>query len=323
MLQEAFQRVYPEIERERICVVAGEHLKEVILKQLEEIDERNLILEPQGRNTAAAIGLAGVVINKRDPQASMAVLTADHVVRPKSEFLKALFTADKVSQPGYLVTFGILPDRPATEFGYIEIDGKIEGSFALDVFGVRRFREKPTLDQAEEFVRKGTFLWNSGMFTFRVDALFDAMRTYMPNLYEGMQMIGESIGAAGERRVMREVFDRLESISIDYGIMEKARNIACVRPGFQWDDVGSWGALSRHREKDEEGNIVEGRVVAVDSEDNIVIGDAETLISLIGVRDTVVVKEQDRLLICHRDHDQKVKELLRKIALSEENERYL
>lgn len=323
MLQETFYRVYPEVEKEQILVVANESLKPVILEQLGELDEGNLVLEPQGKNTAAAIALAGLFINKKDPHATMAVLTSDHVLSPKSEFLRALNTAEDVSEKGYLVTFGIRPCRPASEFGYIEIGERISEFFELEVFRVRSFREKPSPEEAEGFIREKRFFWNSGMFTFRVDVLFEAIRIYMPELYEGMKVIDRTLGTPGERDVMKDVFDGLESISIDYGIMEKAKNIACVIPEFSWDDVGSWGSLSRHLTKNEDGNIIDGKVVAVDSDNDIVFGDEETLISLIGVRDMIVVKEGNRLLICHRDQDQRVKELLKKIALRDDADEYL
>ncbi|MGQ9616639.1 MAG: mannose-1-phosphate guanylyltransferase [Spirochaetota bacterium] len=323
MLQETFYRVYPEVEKEQILIVANESLKPVILKQLGEIDENNLVIEPQGKNTAAAIALAGLFISRKDPQATITVLTSDHVLKPKSEFLKALKAAENVSEKGYFVTFGIHPYRPASEFGYIEIGERISEFFELGVFRVRSFREKPSLEEAEDFIRKKTFFWNSGIFTFRVDVLFEAMRIYMPELYEGMRIIGKNLGTPEESEIMKTVFDGLESISIDYGIMEKAKNIACVIPEFYWDDVGSWSSLSRHLPKNEDGNIVDGKVVVIDSDNNIVFGDEDTLISLIGVRDLIVVKDGNRLLICHRDQDQKIKELLKKIALRDDADEYL
>jgi mannose-1-phosphate guanylyltransferase len=181
MIQETFYRVYPEIPRERIFIGAGGHLRGAILEQLEEIEEGNLIVEPVGRNTAPAIGLAAAVIGSREPRAVIAVLSADHVVKPREAFLSALNDAQKAAEKGYIVTFGIEPTRPATEFGYIEIAEPLKGDFDHEIYAVKRFREKPSLEQAEEYRRAGTFLWNSGMFIFRADVLLGAMEKHMPS----------------------------------------------------------------------------------------------------------------------------------------------
>jgi mannose-1-phosphate guanylyltransferase len=323
MLQETFHRVYPEIERERIFIVAGEHLKGIIGEQLPEINEYNLIVEPVGKNTAAAIGLAAAYIGKRDPRATVAVLSADHVVDPKNDFLNALQAALKVSSMGYIVTFGVKPSRPATEFGYIEVEEEIPGNFDHEVYTVKNFREKPSLEQAKIYIEQGTFLWNSGMFIFEVSLLFEALKRHMPVLHRGLLNIQDSIGTRHETAVKREEFEKFESISIDYGVMEKFDRIASLKPKFNWDDVGSWSALERHLQKDENGNIVRGNAVTVDSSDNIIIGDATTLISLVGIEGTIVVKEGNRILLCRKSMDQKVKKLLKEISLERSTRKFL
>ncbi len=314
MLQETFHRVYPEIERERIFVVAGEHLKAIIAEQLPEIHEHNLIVEPVGKNTAPAIGLAAAYIGVRDPGATVAVLSADHVVDPKDDFLTALYTASEVSSMGYIVTFGVKPSRPATEFGYIEVEEEIPGNFDHEVFTVKKFREKPSFEKAKKYVEQGTFLWNSGMFIFEVSLFFEALKRHMPILHKGLLNIQNSIGTQRETAVKREEFEKFESISIDYGVMEKFDRIASLKPKFDWDDVGSWSALERHLQKDGKGNIVQGNVVTIDSSENIIIGDTSSLISLIGIDDIIVVKEENRILLCKKSMDQKVKDLLKEIS---------
>jgi mannose-1-phosphate guanylyltransferase len=323
MIQETFHRVYPEFEKERIFVAAGRHLKDVILEQLPEVVEDNLILEPVGKNTAPAIGLASVMISHRDPQAQIAVLTADHVVEPKASFLDALLDAAKVAEDGYIVTFGIAPTRPATEFGYIEVDCRLQGGFGHEVFTVKRFREKPSYEQAEDYRNAGNFLWNSGMFIFDVRIFFEEMGVHMPDLYTGLMRIGDALGTDNEERVKNAEFNRFESISIDYGVMEKSNRIACLKPRFTWDDVGSWSSLERHRTADEHGNIVEGNVFTLDSADNIVIGDEHSIVSVIGMRNTIFVKDGDRILICHKQADQQIKEALKRIAENDKNLRHL
>lgn len=323
MIQETFNRVYPEIEKERIFVAAGAHLKKVILEQLPEVGEENLIIEPMGKNTAPAIGLASVVIGRRDPEAQVAVLSADHVVDPREEFLEALQDAARAAKKGYIVTFGIAPSRPATEFGYIEVDQQLEEAYGHEIYTVRRFREKPSYEQAEEYLHGGNFLWNSGMFIFNVQSLLEDMSIYMPDLYEGLMRIGKALGTDTEERVKEEEFNRFASISIDYGVMEKSSRIACLKPRFSWDDVGSWSSLERHRTPDASGNILEGNVVTVDSADNIVIGDAGSIVTIIGMRDTICVKDGERILICHKRADQKIKEALKQMGADAQNLEHL
>jgi mannose-1-phosphate guanylyltransferase len=323
MIQETFYRVYPDIDRERIHIVAGGHLSGIILEQIEEIDTGNLIVEPVGRNTAPAIGLAAAYISRSDPEAVVAVLAADHVVEPRYRFLEALEDAYSAALEGYIVTFGIKPSRPATEFGYIEADRNLEGNFGHEIYTVKRFMEKPSSEKAQEYVEAGNFFWNSGMFIFQASSLFDAMQKHMPSLYRGLMTVRDSIGTPAEEQVKAEVFESVENISIDYGIMEKAERIACLKPKFSWDDVGSWGSIERHRGGDERGNIVEGNVIVVDSESNIVLGDNRSIISLIGMKDTIVVKAGDRLLVCNKFSDQKIKDALKRIAADESLSEYL
>jgi mannose-1-phosphate guanylyltransferase len=320
MIKETFDRIYPEIQLENIFIVAGEKLMPIVADQLPLIQKKNLITEPVGRNTAPAIGLAAVYIYKRDPDAVIAVLTADHVVEPKGHFLKTLNTAVKAAEDGHIVTFGIKPDRPATEYGYIETGDKVGGHFENDVFSVKMFREKPTAETAREFVEKGTFLWNSGLFAFKADVILDAMKVHMEPLHSSLMRIYGCIGKENEKAVKEAEFEKIESESIDYGIMEKVSDIVCVKPDFFWDDVGSWGAISRHVEADEKGNIVQGNVVVVDSNENIVLGEENCIISVIGIHNLIVVKDKDKVLICHRSQDQKIKEALKLMA---EKKKYL
>ena len=323
MIQETFARIHPEIPLDNIFVVAGEKLMAVASGQLPLLKKQNLIIEPVGKNTAPAIGLAAAYIYKREPDAVMVVLTADHVVEPRENFFKALNTAVSVAEKGYIVTFGITPDRPATEYGYIEIGEKIGQSYELDVCSVKMFREKPTVETARDFVHRGVFLWNSGLFAFKVRVILEAMKEHMPSLYSSLMKIYDSIGTDDEKSVKKAEFEKIENESIDYGVMEKADDIACVKPDFLWDDVGSWGAISRHMPEDEEGNIVQGNVVSVDSNNNIVLGEENSIISVIGVKDLIVVKDGDKVLVCHRSRDQNIKEALKSMKGEEKYSQYL
>jgi len=320
MLQETFYRVFPEIEKERIFLILKESLKGVVLDQLPILNEENIIIEPIGKNTAPAIGLAATVLHKRDKNATMVVLSSDHLINPKDEFIKTINTALKLTEEGFLVNFGIKPSRPATEYGYIETGEEIDVDFDLNVYRVKMFREKPSLEEAKEFLREGRFLWNSGMFAFKVDDILASIQRFMPNLYEGLLRIEKSMGTENEYIVKKDEYEKFENISIDYGIMEKAKNIVCIKPEFLWDDVGSWSSLYRHKKGDNNGNIIEGNVVSLNSKNNLVLGEDDSIISLIGVDNLIIVKNKDKILICNNSMDQKVKDILKKMS---EDKHYL
>ena len=323
MIQETFYRLYPEIDKNNIYFIANEKLNQIIKSQLPEIPEKNLIIEPFGRNTAAAIGLAAIYIKRSDPDGVLVVLTADHVVEPKKEFLKAIDVASKIAEKEYLVTFGITPDRPATEYGYIEVGEKLDNGYNLDVYKVKMFREKPELETAKSFVEKGNFFWNSGMFAFKLSTILREIEKHVPKLYFGLSKIEKSIGTDSENRVKFSEFEKFDDISIDYAVMEKAESIACVIPRYKWDDVGSWNGLYRHKKRDENGNISEGNVVLVNSRDTLVLGDDESVIAAVGLDDIIIVKNGDRILVCHRKADQLVKKALKLMKGNPKLEKYL
>ncbi|MFW6180654.1 MAG: sugar phosphate nucleotidyltransferase, partial [Spirochaetota bacterium] len=195
--------------------------------------------------------------------------------------------------------------------------------FDFPVFPVVRFREKPSRELAEEFVRRGSFLWNSGMFIFRTGVLLAAMAEHMPGLHRGLARIGDALGSSREREVMEREFGGFEDISIDYGIMEKVDNLACLRPAFTWDDLGSWNALSRHLPLDERGNLARGAAVLVDASGTVAVGDEDSLIAVVGVEDLIIVKEGNRVLVCRRDQEQRIKEVLQRLEENEAHRRFL
>jgi mannose-1-phosphate guanylyltransferase len=323
MIQETFNRVYPEYDKGHIYVVLGESMVSHLFDQLPSLARQNIIVEPTGRNTAAAIGLASIYIEKRDSDAVIIMLTADHVVKPKDSFLTALEAAIAIARRGYLVTFGIIPTRAATEYGYIELGDKLDRKHDLEVYGVEKFTEKPNEETARHFMQSGNYLWNSGMFAFRVQDMLKAFERYMPELFSSLTKIRQSIGSKDEERVKREQFGSIESISIDYGVMERAKNIACIRTNFLWDDIGSWSSIARHRKMGKDGNITEGDVIIIDSKNNIVLGEEDEAISIIGVNDLIIVKHENKLLICHKSRDQDLKYALKHMSQDEKFSRYL
>jgi mannose-1-phosphate guanylyltransferase len=322
MLQRTVERVLP-LAPEHIFVVANKIQAGETAHQLHSYGKNliTIIEEPMGRNTAPAIGLAAAVIADRDPEAVMAVLPADHFIRDEDGFRNTLAKAEKAAAHMKLVTLGIVPSRPETGYGYIEADraGGGEG-----VFPVRRFVEKPSREKAEDYIRSGSFFWNSGMFVWRADVILDRIRTHMPDLGAGLACLKiprHRDWRAEIEPAVGDLYNRISSQSIDYGVMEKAEGVVVIPSSFGWNDVGSWSALTEVLEGDENGNVaLEGSsVLSLESGNCLVLG-GKKLVALVGVHDLVVVDTGDALLVCPRDRAQDVKrvtEELEKRGLAE------
>ncbi len=307
MLQDTVDRVFPIIPPEQILVITGDYLYDQIHGQLSQVPSQNIILEPVGRSTAPCVGLVALCID--DPEACMVILPSDHVIRDKSEFQRVLKIAINVASQGEnLVTFGIKPRAPETGFGYIQRGEE----FKPEVYKVRKFTEKPDLATARRFVDSGEYYWNSGMFIWKVSTLMTMIERHMPDLYQGLLTIKPALRTPDEQRVIAEVFEGLESVSIDYGIMEKAETTYVVPGDFGWSDVGSWAALPDVWEINQEGNTSRGNVVTLDSHGNIVSNDVGLTV-LIGVENLVVAKVQDIVLVCAKDQTQKVKDIVEEL----------
>jgi mannose-1-phosphate guanylyltransferase len=299
--------VFPVISPEHILVISGENLAQQIRAQLPQVPSQNIILEPLGRNTAPCIGLAALYID--DPEACMVILASDHVIQNPKEFRRILTIATEVASEGEnLVTFGITPRSPETGFGYIYRGTEIRP----EVYKVRKFTEKPDLATAKRFVSSGEYYWNSGMFVWKVSTIMTMIERYMPHLYQGLLTIQPALGTSEEQQVIAEVFEGLEAVSIDYGIMEKAEATYVVPGDFGWSDVGSWAALTDVWETDQEGNTAKGTMLTLDSHGNIVYNDTG-LTALIGVENLVVVKVQDTILVCDKNQAQKVRTIVEEL----------
>ena len=321
LLQQSVDRIRTMFDADRIFVALGENHLELAQEQLPALPAENFIVEPAGRNTAPCIGLAAIHIHKRDPDAAMLVCPADHLIRGESVFLGCLERGFQwAASDQALVTIGIVPSRPETGYGYIErkedpLDREPE------VYPVQRFVEKPDLDRAREFVRDGRYYWNSGIFIWNIEVILEQIRTHMPELHQGLETIGQCIGTKKEKSVLEEIFPSLPSISIDYGVMEKAPQIYMVAGGFGWDDLGSWGALASIADTDEQGMAVQGPFVGYANE-NCFIHSSEALIAAVGLQDLVIVQDGDVILVCPKDRTQDVRELVR-LLKEEEREEYL
>lgn len=317
MLQETVDRIRPLVTEKNIYIATGEILSKKVKSQLPFLPEKNIILEPVGRNTAACIGLAAIKIEREHPRSTMVVLAADHLIGEREEFLEIIRAgAETAEETGNLVTLGIKPTRPETGYGYIEVESgkfKVESKKKIEVYKVERFVEKPDGERAKKFLSSGNYYWNSGMFIWTVESILKAIEEHMPKLFKGLETIKDSLDTPREAKVLRQVFQGLESISIDYGVMEKAKNVVLIKADIPWDDVGSWLAIERIHPKDDKGNVVLGKFEGIDSRNCIIISD-EHLVATLGVSDLIVVTTPQATLICSKEKAQDMKKIVKKLA---------
>lgn len=317
MIQLTVERILPLVKMEDIYISTNRDYKELVRQQLPEIPEENILCEPVGRNTAPCIGLGAVHMRKKYEDAVMYVLPSDHLIKYTSIFLSTLTDAGEVAEQGEnLVTLGITPDCPETGYGYIKF---LPEQMLGRAFEVDRFVEKPDLETAKEYVASEQYLWNSGMFIWKVSTILKNLETYLPETYQGLNRIADAIGTEEEELVLEKEFSAFQSESIDYGIMEKAKNIYILSGSFGWDDVGSWLAVGRIKKSNEFGNVINGNAVTVDTK-NCIIQGGKKLIATVGIEDIIVVDTEDALLICEKDSAGNIKKVLENLKICNRTE---
>ncbi len=310
MLQLAVGRLDGLVRSENVYVVTGAAYRDLALSQVPHLPAGNVICEPFGRDTAAAIGLAAEHVVRRDPDGVMVVLLADHYISDPQEFRKCLAAAIEAAKTGeWVVTIGIKPSRPETGYGYIRQGDKWKEINGLPVFYADGFREKPAMEKALRYLRDGGYLWNSGMFVWRVDLLKHLLRLFLPDLFRSLEVIGKSLGTPNETEVLTSEYQKLPKISIDYGVMEKCDQVLVVPATFGWDDVGSWAALERHREVNDQGNIIEAEGVFLDTR-GCVVHAPKRVVATMGIEDLIIVDGADALLVCHKERASELKRLV-------------
>ena len=293
----------------RIFVVTAREHADVVRRDLDIVSPENIIDEPVGRDTAAAIGLAATFLHWRDPEAVFVVLPADHFIDDPIRFQKALARAREAARSGALVTFGIKPRYAATCYGYLQ-----RGERAGDIHRVRRFCEKPKLEVAREFVQSGEYYWNGGIFVWQAGAILAEIRRHLPELAASLAEIEKALGTSRLPSVLSQEYAKLKRVSIDYGVMEKAGQVLMVEADFEWDDVGSWSAAADRRAKDEAGNAVDGKVLAVETRDSLVLSsDPDHLVGVLGLEGFVVVHTPDATLVCPKGRAEELKKLVEQI----------
>lgn len=317
MIQLTVERILPLVKMEDIYISTNKDYKSLVLEQLPEIPPENILCEPIGRNTAPCIGLGAVHILHKYEDAIMLVLASDHLIKYNSMFINVLKdAADTAKENTNLVTIGITPDYPETGYGYIKFNPEIGNGRA---FIVDRFVEKPSLEVAKEYLASEEYLWNSGMFVWKVSSIMHKIEQYMPETYQGLMAIKNAIGTPSEDNVLSYEFNKFPSVSVDYAIMEKAKDIFTIPGTFGWDDVGSWLAVERIRKTNEFGNVVNGNVITVDSRD-CVIEAGRKLIATVGIKDLIIVDTEDATLICDKGSAGDIKKVLENLKICNRNE---
>jgi mannose-1-phosphate guanylyltransferase len=313
LFQASVERLEGVFSCDRILVVTVEEQATELQEQSPDIPKDNFLLEPMPRGTASVVGLAAIALRRRDPEAVMAVLTADHYIGDEEKFRHALLAANEVAQDGFLVTLGIKPTYAATGYGYIQ-QGELLGTYReLKTFKALRFKEKPDDEQARQMLASGDHAWNSGMFVWKVDRILQEFEQQMPSLYNSLMEIDRAWDTSKLKTVIDKVWPALEAETIDYGIMEGAEQVAVIPAAdWKWSDVGSWDSLFEVLPTDPEGNIViGGQHLGIDTSRSLVyVSQEHRLIVTIGVSDLVLVDTGDVLLVCHKEQAQKVRQVV-------------
>jgi len=318
LLRNCFDRLTPVFDERNIIILTNAGYADIVRENLPNLPYNNVIAEPAVRDTAGAIGLAAAVLTKYDPDATMAVVTADQVIEPAEVLQQAITDAMTFvkANPEHLVTFGIKPTFPSTQLGYIDCaDPKKCPNCENEVYTVQAFREKPPVETAKEYLQTGRFFWNSGMFVWKASTILANMDEFLPEASEPLRKIREAWDGPSQAEMLEDWFVKLPKISIDFAVMEKAAGVNAIRLDCKWLDLGSFAALADIIRSDDSGNtVVAGKSELLDCRDSIVVTeDKGHLIAMIGLENMVVAHSPDVTLVCHIDQTQRLKELLEHI----------
>jgi mannose-1-phosphate guanylyltransferase len=323
-LQQAVERVLPVVPLKNIFIITNAVQAPTVRKQLPKLPKENVIAEPIGRDTCAAVTLGAALVGARSTTGVMAVLPADHVIPEEKKFQQVLSDAfDLASRGQAIVTIGIKPTEPATGYGYIQVGEPLPAPqggkpYKTTFFRAERFVEKPNFEKALEYVNSGQYRWNAGMFIWSFVTVTEGLQKHQPEMYAACQRwFAAAKNPAKLNKLLAKEYPSVKKISIDYALMEHAQNVVVADGSFEWDDLGSWNALARHLKPDPEGNCAVGDFIHVDAARNIIF-DARTKnrtpIAVVGLRDSILVQTDDAVLLAHKSQSQKVKELVKKLG---------
>jgi len=308
LLRKTIELIKPIIPISRIKIVTTLSQADAVKRTVPEISGESVIGEPLGKSTAPAIGISTLFVERDDPDAIMVVLPSDHYIEDRKRFHQRIMAgAYQASQGDFLVTIGIPPRGPETGYGYIEAATLIDEDNVI--YAVRSFHEKPDVDTARRFIKQGNFFWNSGIFIARTSTMLREIAQHLPHNYECLMKIRSSLGKDEESVVVTGAYKEMEAISIDYGVIEKSENVLMVAGDFGWNDVGSWPSAAQYWPTDSDRNASIGELINLDSSQCIVYSPRKP-VALLGVRDLVIVEEDDALLVCKRERSQDVRKLV-------------
>ena len=316
LLQLSYDRVAELVPPERVLVLTSARYEGLVAEQLPQLPRQNIIGEPMRRDTAAAVALAALICQHRFGDVVMAVLTSDHLIEPVEHFQRTFLSAARsaASSGRALYTFGIPPVYPATGFGYLQRGERLSEDDGVEHFQLLRFKEKPTLERAQEYVDSGEYYWNSGMFVWTTAAILEELELQLPDHLRLLEPAMEHDGQEGWDQALERGFEPLQKESIDFGVMEHAREVRCVAVGFSWRDVGGWLALEEFLPRDGEGNAGRGEIRTRAAANNLVFcEDSDEVVALVGVDDLIVVRARGRTLITHREKTETIKELVQNL----------
>ena len=309
MIQMTVNRIKPIIPIDRIFVCTGKMYVDLVKDQIPELPEKNIIVEPEGRNTAPCIALSAFVIGKYYKDATMVVLPSDHLINDEEEFRSIVNNANefvKINNDA-IVTLGMKPTRAETGYGYIKCSDYKQKLNKNEIIKVESFIEKPNKEKAEEYLVNGSYLWNGGMFLWSTGNILNQIKKYSPITYEALKEI-ENVKQHELQKLINEEYCNTEAISIDYAVLEKSNDIFVIPSDFGWDDVGSWEALDRYREKDKYGNVYVGNTKAIDGKNNLIISSSHRVV-VDGLSDIYVIENDGKILVGNKSNVVNVKEL--------------
>lgn len=308
MIQMTVNRIKPIIPIERIFVCTAAQYIDLVKEQLHELPEKNIIIEPEGRNTAPCIALSAFIIKRYYRDANMIVLPSDHLINDENKFRSIVQKANDFLENNEeaIITLGMKPDRPETGYGYIKYNNNFERSNEFSIFKVDRFVEKPSEEKANEYLKNGAYLWNGGMFLLKASNIISEIKKYSPETYEAIHEI-ESVKEEFLQDLIDDKYQKTESISIDYAVLEKSKNIYVIPSEIGWDDIGTWKAVERYKEKDINDNILYGNARVIESKCNIAINSCKRVV-MIGIDDVMTLETEDSIYIVNKEYMDKLRE---------------
>jgi mannose-1-phosphate guanylyltransferase len=312
LLQQACDRLEAQVPRERRWVITAAQHAGLVREQMPDLPPEQVVGEPCGRDTAACIGLGAALVARQDPDATMIVTPADHVIEPEAEFRRAVHVALQLAEehPAALTTFGIVPTFAATGYGYIHRGAELAVRQGITVFRVQAFREKPKEQIAQEYFESGEYFWNGGIFVWKVRTILQALQERQPALFGAVARIAAAWSTTEQQEVFRREYENLPKVSIDYAVMEKAPEVLVVQAPFRWDDVGSWRALERMHPQDAAGNTVLAQHCGLDTRDCIIVAEEGHLVATMGVDNLLIVRQGNALLVADKSKEESVKKLV-------------